>query len=142
VPSRSTSTLASTPTASLDPDEILAAAKRAERDGAQRFGIVVAEKGVSKAKRPEEWADVLRAIRLVRDETDVEVDASLGILTEEEARILAEEGINHYNHNIETSPRYFPEIVDSHSFEGPRGDAGSGQARGNGPVCRGHSRHG
>jgi len=100
----------------LDPAEILAAAKRAERDGAQRFGIVVAEKGVSKEKRPQEWADVLRAIRLVRDETDVEVDASLGILTEEEARILADEGINHYNHNIETSPRYFPEIVDTHSF--------------------------
>jgi biotin synthase len=101
----------------LDPEEILAAAKRAERDGAQRFGIVVAEKGVSKEHRPEEWEEVLRAIRLVRDETDVEVDASLGILTEEEARILAEEGINHYNHNIETSPRYFPEIVGSHSFE-------------------------
>jgi len=101
----------------LDPEEILAAAKRAERDGAQRFGIVVAEKGVSKEQRPEEWQEVLRAIRLVRDETDVEVDASLGILTEEEARILAAEGINHYNHNIETSPRFFPEIVDTHSFE-------------------------
>ncbi|WP_435067665.1 biotin synthase BioB [Haloplanus sp. C73] len=101
----------------LDPAEILAAAKRAERDGAQRFGIVVAEKGVSKRKRPEEWDDVLRAIRLVRDETDVEVDASLGLLTEEEARILAAEGVNHYNHNIETSPRYFPEIVSSHDFE-------------------------
>ncbi|WP_435101103.1 biotin synthase BioB [Halarchaeum sp. P4] len=101
----------------LDPEEILAAAKRAERDGAQRFGVVVAEKGVSKEKRPEEWADVLRAIRLVRDETDVEVDASLGLLTEDEARIIAEEGVNHYNHNIETSPRYFPEIVSSHDFE-------------------------
>jgi biotin synthase len=101
----------------LDPEEILAAAKRAERDGAQRFGIVVAEKGVSKERRPEEWAEVLRGIRLVRDETEVEVDASLGILTEEEAEILAEEGLNHYNHNIETSPRYFPEIVSSHSFE-------------------------
>ena len=101
----------------LDPEEILAAAKRAERDGAQRFGIVVAEKGVSKERRPDEWAEVLRAIRLVRDETSVEVDASLGILTEEEARILAEEGINHYNHNIETSSRYFPEIVGTHSFE-------------------------
>ena len=101
----------------LDPEEILAAAKRAERDGAQRFGIVVAEKGVSKEHRPEEWREVLRAIRLVRDETAVEVDASLGILTEEEAAILAEEGLNHYNHNIETSPRFFPEIVDSHSFE-------------------------
>ena len=101
----------------LDPEEILAAAKRAEADGAQRFGIVVAEKGVSKDKRPEEWADVLRAVRLVRDETAVEIDASLGLLTQEEANILAAEGLNHYNHNIETSPRYFDEIVSTHSFE-------------------------
>jgi biotin synthase len=101
----------------LGPEKILEAAKRAERDGAQRFGIVVAEKGVSKEHRPEEWEEVLEAIRLVRDETDVEVDASLGILTEEEAEILADEGLNHYNHNIETSPNYFPEIVGTHEFE-------------------------
>lgn len=101
----------------LDPAEILDAAKRAERDGAQRFGIVVAEKGVSKEHRPGEWEEVLRAIRLVRDETDIEVDASLGILTREEAEILADEGINHYNHNIETSPQFFPEIVETHNFE-------------------------
>ncbi|AEH35513.1 biotin synthase BioB [Halopiger xanaduensis] len=101
----------------LGPEKILEAAKRAERDGAQRFGIVVAEKGVSKERRPDEWAEVLEAIRLVRDKCDLEVDASLGILTEEEAEILAAEGIKHYNHNIETSPRYFPEIVDTHSFE-------------------------
>ena len=101
----------------LGAEEILDAAERAERDGAQRFGIVVAEKGVSKERRPEEWAEVIRAIRLVRDETDIEVDASLGILTEGEAEILAEEGLNHYNHNIETSPRFFPEIVETHSFE-------------------------
>jgi len=101
----------------LGPEKVLEAAKRAERDGAQRFGIVVAERGVSKEERPEEWAEVLEAIRLVRDETDVEVDASLGILTEEEAEILAAEGLNHYNHNIETSPNYFPEVVGTHSFE-------------------------
>ena len=101
----------------LDPEKILAAAKRAERDGAQRFGIVVAEKGVSKERRPEEWEDVIRAIRLVRDETRVEVDASLGLLTEEEAAILVEEGLNHYNHNIETSRRYFDQIVNTHDFE-------------------------
>jgi len=101
----------------LGPEKILEAAKRAERDGAQRFGIVVAEKGVSKEHRPDEWEEVLEAIRLVRDETDVEVDASLGILTEEEAAVLADEGVNHYNHNIETSPRYFPEVVGTHDFE-------------------------
>lgn len=101
----------------LDPEKILDAAKRAERDGAQRFGIVVAEKGVSRERRPDEWADVIRAIRLVRDETDVEVDASLGLLTQTEADILADEGLNHYNHNIETSPRYFSEIVSTHTFD-------------------------
>ena len=101
----------------IGPERVLEAAKRAERDGAQRFGIVLAEKGVSKDHRPEEWAEVLESIRLVREECALEIDASLGILTEEEAEILAAEGIQHYNHNIETSPRYFPEIVDTHRFE-------------------------
>jgi biotin synthase len=101
----------------LGPEKVLKAAKRAEADGAQRFGIVVAEKGVSKEDRPEEWAEIIEAIRLVRDETDIEIDASLGLLTEEEAQILADEGLNHYNHNIETSRRYFPEIVNTHTFE-------------------------
>ena len=50
------------------PEKVLEAAKRAEADGAQRFGIVVAEKGVSKERRPEEWQEVLEAIRLVREE--------------------------------------------------------------------------
>ena len=101
----------------LGPEKVLEAARRAERDGAQRFGIVVAEKGVSREHRPDEWDDIVRAIRLVRDETDVEVDASLGLLTETEAEILAAEGLNYYNHNIETSRRYFPEVVGTHSFE-------------------------
>ena len=101
----------------LGPEKVLDAAKRAEADGAQRFGIVVAEKGVSKKQRPEEWEEVCEAIRLVRDGTEVEVDASLGLLTEEEARELVSIGLNHYNHNIETSRRYFPEVVGTHSFE-------------------------
>ena len=101
----------------MNPEEILAAAKRAEADGTQRFGIVVAEKGVSKERRPEEWANVIEAIRLVREETSVEVDASLGLLTEAEAEELVSEGLNHYNHNIETSRRYFPEVVSTHDFE-------------------------
>ena len=101
----------------LGPEKVLEAARRAEADGAQRCGIVVAEKGVSKENRPEEWAEIIEAIRLVRDETDVEIDASLGLLTEAEAAELAAEGLNHYNHNIETSRRYFPEVVGTHDFE-------------------------
>jgi biotin synthase len=101
----------------LGPEKVLEAAKRAEADGAQRFGIVVAEKGVSKENRPGEWEEICEAIRRIRDETDVEADASLGLLTEEEASELADIGLNHYNHNIETSRRFFPKIVDTHTFE-------------------------
>lgn len=101
----------------LDPERILESARRAEADGVQKFGIVVAERGVSRQERPEEWADLLEAIRLVRAETDLAVDGSLGELTENEAEILADAGLEMYNHNVETSPDYFPEVVSTHDFE-------------------------
>ena len=101
----------------LDPERILESARRAEADGVQQFGIVVAERGVSRRERPEEWADLLEAIRLVRAETDLAVDGSLGELTEKEAEILADAGLQMYNHNVETSPDYFPAVVSTHDFE-------------------------
>jgi biotin synthase len=101
----------------LDPNRILESARRAEADGVQRFGIVVAERGVDRQQRPEEWADLLEAIRLMREETDLAIDASLGDLTRKEAEILAEAGVQMYNHNVETSPEHFPEVVSTHDFE-------------------------
>ncbi|XGI83518.1 biotin synthase BioB [Halorutilales archaeon Cl-col2-1] len=101
----------------LDPEEILEAAKRAEEDGSNRFGIVVAERGIDKQKRPDEFEKVLESIRLIRDETDVEPDGSLGVLTREEAEDLAEAGLQHYNHNIETAPSYFDEVISTHDYD-------------------------
>ncbi len=101
----------------LEPEEILDAAKRAEADGANRFGIVVAERGIDKEKRPEEFEKVLEAVRLIRDETGIEPDASLGLITEEEARELREAGLKHFNHNIETAPSFFDNVVTTHDFE-------------------------
>ncbi len=100
----------------LGPEAVLDAARRAERDGAQRFGIVVAEKGVSKEHRPDEWAEVLAAIRLVRDETTSKSTPARAAHRGGGANPLCE-GVNHYNHNIETSPRYFDEVVGTHDFE-------------------------
>ncbi|QZA89586.1 biotin synthase BioB [Salinarchaeum sp. IM2453] len=101
----------------LDPDRILTAAKNAERDGISRFGIVIAGRGVNKLQRPEEWSHIIDAIRRVRRETDLAVDASLGTLTKDEAETLADEGVEHYNHNLETSRRYFSEVVSTHTFD-------------------------
>ncbi|MDY6779832.1 MAG: biotin synthase BioB [Halobacteria archaeon] len=101
----------------LEPDEIVEAAKRAEEDGANRFGIVVAERGINKEKRPEEFEKVLESVRRIRDETGIEPDASLGLITEEEARELRDAGLKHFNHNIETAPSYFDNVVTTHDFE-------------------------
>ncbi len=101
----------------LEPDEIVEAAKRAEADGANRFGVVVAERGIDSERRPKEFEKVLESIRRIRDETDIEPDASLGLITEEEARELREAGLKHFNHNIETAPSYFDEVVSTHDFE-------------------------
>lgn len=101
----------------LEPDRIVEAAKRAEADGANRFGIVVAERGINKERRPEEFEKVLESIRRIRDETDIEPDASLGLITPEEARELKEAGLKHFNHNIETAPSYFDEVVSTHDYE-------------------------
>jgi len=101
----------------LEPNEIVDAAKRAEADGANRFGIVVAERGINKEKRPEEFKKVLESVRRIRDETGIEPDASLGLITEEEAEELVEAGLKHFNHNIETAPSFFDNVVTTHDFE-------------------------
>ncbi len=70
----------------------------------------------------------IQAIRLVRDETDVEVDASLGILTEEEAEILADEGSITTTTTSRRLPAYFPEVVQTHTFQNGSRRSGSKDA--------------
>jgi biotin synthase len=53
----------------------------------------------------------------VRQETGLNVAASLGILTRGQAKRLAQEGIHRYNHNLETSSSFFPQIVTTHTWK-------------------------
>ena len=101
------------PTAILDLDEIRAAAQETARVGASEFCLVAAVRG------PDDRliARVLEATALVRSETGLNVAASLGILTREQAYRLADGGVHRYNHNLETSRSFFPTIVSTHSWE-------------------------
>jgi biotin synthase len=47
----------------------------------------------------------------------MEVCVTLGELTLKEAQLLKEAGVTAYNHNIDTSPEYYPEIVSTHTFD-------------------------
>src|SRR5204862_7965789 len=53
----------------------------------------------------------------VREETGLNVAVSAGILTEEQAQRLAAAGTHRYNHNLETSRSFFPQVVTTHSWE-------------------------
>lgn len=97
----------------LDTDEVLAAARETAELGASEFCIVLAVRG------PDEptMQRILELVPIIGDETGLNVAVSAGILNEEQARRLAAGGVHRYNHNLETSRSYFPEVVSTHDFD-------------------------
>jgi biotin synthase len=94
-------------------DQVLAAARATEASGASAFCIVVAVRGPDRRLMDQ----VLRAVEAIHAQTSLDVDCSLGILTRPQAESLRDAGIHHYNHNLETSRSFFPEIVTTHTWE-------------------------
>jgi len=105
---------AETPTYSLkDKTEIVEAGREAKRIGAMKFGIVTSGNLLA-----EEEIDVLvEAIKIIKDEIDIDVCGSLGALTKEQMLRLKQAGMSRYHHNIETSENFYPKIVSTHKFE-------------------------
>ena len=97
----------------LPAKQVLASAKSSEELGATQFCIVVAVRGPDRGLMDQ----VLEAVAAIRRETSLDVHCSLGILTREQARELAQSGVARYNHNLETARSYFPQIVTTHTWE-------------------------
>jgi biotin synthase len=97
----------------LVPEEILAAADETARVGASEFCIVLAVRGPSERI----LSQVLELVPIVQERTGLNVAASLGILTPEQARRLAAGGVHRYNHNLETARSYFDTIVTTHTWD-------------------------
>jgi biotin synthase len=62
-------------------------------------------------------AQVAAAIAAIRDELEINVACSLGMLTAEQVDELAALGVHRYNHNLETARSYFPNVVTTHTWE-------------------------
>ena len=60
---------------------------------------------------------ILELVPLVRERTGLNVAVSAGLLTEDQARRLAEGGVHRYNHNLETARSFFPQVVTTHTWE-------------------------
>jgi biotin synthase len=98
----------------LSTESVLKVAQRARENGSTRFCMGAAWRGVRDGDA--KFEQVLETIREV-SKLGMEVCVTLGQLTLAEARKLKEAGVTAYNHNIDTSPEHYREIVTTHTFQ-------------------------
>ena len=96
----------------LSDEEILSAAEQARLNDVTRFGIVYSGRTTSE----KELARLQSLIRQIKERFGLKVCASLGVITAEQAQQLVQSGLTGYNHNLETSEKYFQNIVTTHKY--------------------------
>jgi biotin synthase len=113
--------------------DVMTAARRARAQGATRFCMGAAWRGVRDGS--EKFERVLGIVREV-SQLGMEVCVTLGELGPVEARKLKAAGVTAYNHNIDTSPEFYSEIVSTHAFQDRLNTIAAVQASGM-SVCSG-----
>jgi biotin synthase len=113
---------------------ILETAQRARANGSTRFCMGAAWKGVT--EHDAKFQSVLETVREVA-KLGMEVCVTLGQLTPEAARQLRAAGVTAYNHNLDTSPEFYPSIVTTHTFDDRLATIRSVQAAGMSVCCGG-----
>ncbi|MEC0269230.1 biotin synthase BioB [Paenibacillus anseongense] len=97
----------------LDKDTLLAGASEAMARKAGTYCIVAAGKGPT----DKELAQVVDAVKEIRETMPLKICACLGILKDEQAQRLAEAGVHRYNHNLNTSKANYPSITTTHTYD-------------------------
>jgi biotin synthase len=93
-------------------DAVVASARAARDAGATRFCIGAAFRG-PKHKDLEKIAAMLRGIKGL----GLETCATLGLLKDGQAQTLAAAGLDYYNHNLDSSRRFYPQIISTRSYD-------------------------
>lgn len=97
----------------LDTEEIVRQAKYNAERGVLRYSIVTSGRCLSDA----EIDQMCEAIRAIRENVDIEVCVSFGLLTKEQFCRVREAGASRVHNNLETSRRNFPNVCTTHTFE-------------------------
>ena len=97
----------------LNIPELVEAAKQTAATGASEFCVVAAVRG------PDDrmMAQMREGVAAIKAMVDINVAASLGMLTQEQVDDLVDMGVHRYNHNLETARSYFPNVVTTHSWQ-------------------------
>jgi biotin synthase len=93
-------------------DEVLAEARKAKANGASRYCLGAAWRS-PKDRDVDVVCEMVKGIKGL----GMEACVTLGMLTAEQAQRLKAAGLDYYNHNIDTSPEYYPEIITTRTYD-------------------------
>ena len=97
----------------LDVDDVLAKARLAKEAGATRLCMGAAWREVKDGEAFDRVIEMVRGVRAL----DMEACVTLGMLSAAQARRLAEAGLTAYNHNLDTSPEFYGEIITTRTYQ-------------------------
>jgi biotin synthase len=97
----------------MNPIAVREAAKRAQKEGATRFCMGAAWRQVTDGENFERVLDMVRAVAAL----DMEVCCTLGMLTDSQAKRLKTAGLTAYNHNLDTSPEFYGNVITTRVYE-------------------------
>lgn len=93
-------------------EEVISKAQQAKKNGATRFCMGAAWR----SPREKDLDVVLEMVRQVKG-LGLETCVTLGMLTDEQAQKLGEAGLDYYNHNLDTSPEYYQQIITTRTYK-------------------------
>jgi biotin synthase len=96
----------------LEVQAVLDDANRAKAAGASRFCMGAAWRSPTK----KDWPQVLEMVKGVKS-LGMETCMTLGMLNENQAKDLADAGLDYYNHNLDTSKAYYKEIITTRNYQ-------------------------
>ena len=96
----------------MDVEDVLTAARAAKENGATRFCMGAAWRS-PKERHMEPIAEMIRGVKSLGLETCI----TLGMLEENQAKQLADAGLDYYNHNLDTSPEFYGQIISTRTYQ-------------------------
>ena len=97
---------------SLSLEQVKEATKIAKQNNVKRFCIGAAWRSPHNRDLPK----IIEMVKAIK-EAGLEACATLGMLTKEQAEKLKEAGLDFYNHNLDTSPEYYPNIITTRTYQ-------------------------
>ncbi len=97
----------------LSTQDVLAAARTAKEAGADRFCMGAAWRSAPKDKRFDAVVEMVRGVR----ELGMEACVTLGMIDDAQAKRLVEAGLTAYNHNLDTGPEFYGDIISTRTYQ-------------------------